>query len=155
MNRVHRRAQAGFTLIEVLTALSVGVLIAGIGLVVSWDAYRGTSLRADRDLLVALLQHARAQAIHNICVGGACTDGMSHGVHVEPDAYVMYQGAVYAEGDTYVVFPAAPTLTRTTGDVTFSRLSGTTTGVAFTISDDTGRSSTVTVSAEGRITWTD
>ncbi|MBM3272201.1 prepilin-type N-terminal cleavage/methylation domain-containing protein [Candidatus Kaiserbacteria bacterium] len=152
--RGYRRAHAGFTLVEVLVALSIGMFVAGIGLIMSWDAYRGTSLRADRDLLVALLQHARAQAIHNVCVGDECRDGVPHGVSVTADAYILYQGAGYAEAEEQAAFPAAPALTRTVGTVAFARLTGTTTGATFIIADETGRSSTVTVSTEGRITWT-
>ncbi len=156
-----RKSAKGFTLIEILIVFGLIALLGGLVLFVSMDTFRGTTFRSERDVVVGLLQHARAQAMHNICNGASCTNGMPHGVHVQNDAYIMFQGATYnPTAATNARFDADTSFVHSgylaTNDIFFSQLSGTTScGVCdLTIADTTGRSSTITVSGSGQILWT-
>lgn len=146
--------ERGFTFFEVLVTIGIFSLVGGLALLVSMESYRGSYFRSDRDLLIAALQHARSQAMSNICVG-ACTDGKPHGVHIEAEKYVIFQGASYdADDPSNAVFAAQAALVRGGGDIVFSQLSGTTTATTTTLKDDAGRESVISVSADGQITWT-
>ena len=144
----------GFTLFEVLIVIGLFTLLGGLALFMSMDSYRGSSFRSDRDLLVSLLQHARARAMNNMCIG-TCTDGKPHGVRVEPDRYVVFQGPGYSPSDPEnAVFPANPSISRTGMNVVFSQLSATTTATSTTLTGG-GRASVISISADGQITWTE
>lgn len=148
----------GFTLIEVLVVIGLVAIIGGAAAYFGLDTYRGYSFHSDRDLLVAALQHARSQAVGNICLGAGCTEGQAHGVHVESNKLVMFQGTVYNSSDP--VNASIDLNANVTGvspvptDIVFTQLSATTTGAAINLTDTTGRTSTVTISSEGQIVWT-
>lgn len=155
----------GFTLIEVMIVIAF-VAIAGAGAVFfGADTYRAYLFHSDRDLLVVALQHTRAQAIGNICLGNGCSDGKPHGVAILPDRFVMFQGSCYAspcvrDPDDVAVdadIEANPNLIHTgTMEIVFTQLSATTTGGTVTLKDSTnGRKTVITVLPEGQITWDD
>ncbi len=155
----HPRACRGFTFFEVLIVIGLLTIVGSLGLLVSMDSYRSSGFYADRNLLVAALQRARAEAINNICLG-ACTDvndGKAHGVHIQSESYVIFQGTSYSAGDPVnAVFPAHTTLTESSlSDVVFSPLTATTSTTGdITLSDNAGHTSTITIGSEGQITWT-
>jgi Tfp pilus assembly protein FimT len=147
-------------MIEVLTVIALLAIISAIGLLISFDTYRGSSFRSDRNLLIASLERARAEAISNVCLGSGCTNAYPHGVHIQSDKYVIFQGSAYNSGDANnAPFAANTVITKTPSsgplplDIVFSALSGTTTGSIITLSDPS-HSSIITVTTEGRITWT-
>ena len=149
------RPTSGFSVIEVLVVVGIFFIVSGLGLFVSLESYRGSCFNADRDLLVALLERARAESMSNTCYG-SCTDGMPHGVHVDTanNTYVIFQGAAYASADPInSSFEANPSIIKTGSDVVFSELTGATVGATFTLSGG-GRISTVTISTDGQISWT-
>jgi prepilin-type N-terminal cleavage/methylation domain-containing protein len=156
----------GFTLIEVLVVMSLMVIVAGFGLIVSMESYRGDSFRTERDTLVATLQQARTQALDNMCFGASCAGGKPHGVHLSLHQYVVFQGDSYATRDAaldtvtdaqyFGLATTSPSLT----DIVFSQLAGTTTpnpiGVTtISLVDTTGQhTSVITINPEGQISWT-
>ena len=157
MSCMSRLAPAkGFTLIEILVVMGLFALLAGLGLMVSMDTYRGSSFRADRDLFVALLQHARAQAVNNICTG-TCTDGAAHGVGVAAGAYTVFQGSSYGARDASQdqTFTASPMVTPS-GDteVVFEQLTGAVVSQRVIVLNGDGKVSTTTIETNGRIWWT-
>ena len=130
-------------------------IVGGFALFVSQETYRGSNFRSDRDLLVATLQRARAQAMNNICFG-TCTDGKPHGVHIESDKYIVFQGSTYDSSDSNnATFQSTITTAKTpsTLDIVFSQLSGTTTAIAVTLVGG-GHTSVISIGSEGQITWT-
>lgn len=146
----------GFTLIEVLLVMGMFVIISSFGLLVSMESYRGATYHSDRDLLLALLQRARAQAINNLCYGSDCEDGKPHGVHIQPDKYILFQGAVYDAGDEMnSSFETDVNVTHSfNGDFIFTQLSATTSGpITITLSGES-KTSEITVSPLGQISWT-
>ena len=145
-------------MIEVLVVLGMFAILAGFGLMVNMENYRGSSFHSDRDLLVSLLQHARAQSISNKCGGSNCNfNGKAHGVAIQGTNYVLFQGTDYASRDTSedAVFAANQSVTHAGAtEVTFSQLTATTSASAtFTLTGG-GKTSDVVVSTEGQITWT-
>ena len=150
------RLQSGFTLIEILLVLGLLAVIAGVSLVMGMDSYRGNSFRSDRDLLVAALEHARAESINAICLGSNCTDAAPHGVSIQSDSYVIFQGASYNSRDQAEdnVIPASALVSHAgLSDVVFSVLSATSTAGQIVLSDDSGHSSTITIGSLGQISW--
>jgi Tfp pilus assembly protein FimT len=157
--------QRGMTFFEVLVVMGIFVLVGGFALFVSMESYHGSSFRSDRNLLVAALQRARAQAMNNICLGAGCTDGKSHGVHIDPDAYIVFQdnGSGYISTDPLnAKFDASEAVVHSGylasplhNNVVFTQLSGNTScGTPCDISlTQGGQTSTSTVTSEGRISW--
>ena len=148
----------GFTLIEMLVVMGLLVILASLGLLVSMETYRGSSFRNERDTVVSILQKARSQAVSNVCLGSPCPDGAPHGVHVQNDKYVIFQGTTYSSGSSLneIIKPRISTtqITETT-DIVFAQLSGSvTTPGTITVSDNTGHSSVITINSEGQIIWT-
>jgi prepilin-type N-terminal cleavage/methylation domain-containing protein len=151
-----RALPRGFSFIEVLVVLGLFAILGGLALFVSMDTYRGSNFRTERDLVVGILQHARALAVNNTCMG-TCTNGLPHGVHIENSSYTIFQGAYDQNAPTNARFTANTLFSPTaTTEIIFFQLAGTTTCSActVTISDGTGHTSTITVTAEGQITWT-
>lgn len=150
----------GFTLFEVLIVIAIMVVVLGFGLFASMDSFRGGSFRSDRDLLVALLQHARSQAINNICVASTCTDGSAHGVHVDNFAhtYTVFEGTTYnatnVQNQTFQFSPATSISPAPTVDVDFSQLDGTIAATKTITLTGGGRTSVITIDPSGRIYWT-
>jgi prepilin-type N-terminal cleavage/methylation domain-containing protein len=157
----HTDRQAGFTMIEVLLVMALIALVGAFALFVSLDTYRSSSFRSDRNLLVAALQRARAQAMNNICFddGGAtftCADGKPHGVKILSNQIVVFQGSTYTGRDVAVDAPFKTNVTTVSGasEVVFSQLSGTSTVSTITLTDQSGHSSAISINSEGKIAWT-
>ena len=150
----------GLTLIEVLVVMGMIVILVGLGLVLSMDTFRGFTFRSERDTLVALLQQARSQAINNVCLGTACTNGRPHGVKIESNLYTMFQGPDYAAHDSGVdrqILPSYPLIIAagSASEVVFQQLSGNVDAQKeIFMTDGFGNSSTITVTNQGGISWT-
>ena len=67
---------SGFTLIEMLVSMGIIILIAGFGLFLSMDFYRGYLFHYEKDLVISILQKARSQSLANI-------DEKPHGVYID------------------------------------------------------------------------
>src|SRR5579859_6997626 len=90
----------GFTLVEVLVVIGILAIVAacctlGVG------SFQGGGFRAERDVLLASLMHARAQAQHAVCDAASCTGALPHGVYVRTDASGRIMSAVLFEGSAY------------------------------------------------------
>jgi prepilin-type N-terminal cleavage/methylation domain-containing protein len=151
----------GFSLLEMLVVIGMASILGGLALFASMDAFHGTNFRSERDMLVGLIQHARAQAVHNVCTGSGCTNGLPHGIRFDTDTYTLFQGGTYVAGNSTnavfeanTAFPHAGSLAGS--EVIFSQLSGTTSCSActFSLADTEGHTSTITVTGEGQIVWT-
>lgn len=159
-------SQRGVSLIEILVVVAIFAIIAAFGMMLSFDSYRSSNFRNDRNLLIAALQRARAQSMNNICLGTcAGNEGMKHGVKIITPAppatptYVIFQTTdSYTSGRDAaqdVVFQAAPATTRTDSDeVVFEQLTGAIpTQVTMTLTGS-GRTSVITINTQGAISWT-
>ena len=77
-------------MIELVVVLAIFGAIMIMGLFFDFTFYRGSSLNADVDIFVSVLQRARAKAINNI-------NESNHGIYIGPDDYVLFQGEVYTD----------------------------------------------------------
>lgn len=82
----------GFTLIEILIVIGILGILAGTGLVFSFDSYRGYLFRAEYTGVTHILSIARNRAINNF-------NESPHGVKFEPDSYVLFRGSTYSASD--------------------------------------------------------
>jgi Tfp pilus assembly protein FimT len=149
------RHARGFTFFEILVVMGLCIVVGGFALFVSMETYRGSNFHADRNLLVAALQRARAQSMNNMC-SGTCTDGKPHGVKIlSNNTITLFQGASYATRDNAYdsVFTMNVATTTAVTEVVFTQLSGGATP-AMIVLTGSDKISTTTVSAEGQITWT-
>jgi prepilin-type N-terminal cleavage/methylation domain-containing protein len=145
----------GFTFLEVLVVMSLVAIVGTFTLFMSMETFRGSNFRSDRDMLVLALQRARSEAVHNECAG-TCTDGKAHGVHIQSNAYILFQGAAYSSSDQQnISFSANTAVARTPAsvDVVFSQLTGNSSAQTITLSSQ-GKSSVISISTNGRISWT-
>ena len=149
-------ARGGFTLFEVVIVMAFIAVVGGFSMFMSMDTYRGYNFHTERDLAIAALQHARAQAIGNICNGAGCATGKPHGVSIQADKFVIFQGSSYAARDVSqdATIPANSTVAHSgQTEIVFAQLSGNV-GVPGSITfSDPGRSSNITVGAQGQIFW--
>ncbi|MDQ5922518.1 MAG: GspH protein [Patescibacteria group bacterium] len=161
-SQIISRDNKGFTLIEMVIVLALITIVGGLGLYFGLDSLRGYSFHSDRDVLVSVLQHARSEAISNICRGEGCTDGKPHGVFIRPPehpkSYVIFQGTDYANRDIdYDVVIDASSSTSFSGinEIVFERLSGNAITIGdINLVDDRNHTSTISISSMGQILWT-
>jgi Tfp pilus assembly protein FimT len=154
-----RTGESGISVIEILLVMGIVSVIAAFSMSFSLDSYREYSFRNSRDMLVSVLEKARSQSINNICLGSACSNGKSHGVHLQSGSYVIFQGPNWAGRDTNLdetIQIDSPAIQISGTDIVFLQLSGDTSsaGGTITMSDITGHISVITANAEGRIAWT-
>ena len=137
------------------------VLVSACTLLAGMDWYRSFNAHSDSDLLVTALQHARAESMHNTCLGSRCVDGAPHGVAVRPsdhpNAYIIFQGPSYAARDASadVILEASPASAATgLAEVVFAPGSGDVSAPGDIVLAEAGRTTTITVGSEGQISWT-
>ena len=149
--------KGGFTLFEIIVVMAFIAIVGTFTLLVSMDSFQSYNFHTERDILVAALQHARAQAVGNVCLGAGCTTGKAHGVSIQTDKFVIFQGTSYATRDAAMdaVLQANTTIIHSgISEVVFSELSGNSpTPGTLTISSQ-GKSSDITIGALGQIIWT-
>jgi prepilin-type N-terminal cleavage/methylation domain-containing protein len=142
-------AKRGFTIPEVLTVVGIFSLLAGLGLIMSMETYRGSSFRSERTTIVSALERARGRAMNNMYQ-------MPHGVYFDTatPAYVIFRGSSYVAGSsTNEVLPASSSAVVTgPSSVVFNQLDGTTSSSTITFTQD-GKNGTISINSEGRINW--
>ena len=129
----------------VLCVLSVAL---SAGIAASIGSFSRYEFNREKKLLVRTLEAARASAIHSV-------HHASHGVHVEANRYLLFEGDVYDPANVAnEVFYAAPSMTlAASSDAVFEELSGGALGAAAITLRQGSRAETVTIEAHGRIDW--
>jgi prepilin-type N-terminal cleavage/methylation domain-containing protein len=141
----------GFTLIEVIISITICTALVGLGLLMSMETFRGTLYRSETATIVSLLEKARSRAMNNIeqSAWSVC--------YVDP-AYLISRGAAcsLATASETITANAAVALAsdfiHTFPIITFTQLSGTTTGASLTVLQDT-RTSVISTNHEGTVIW--
>lgn len=138
----------GFTLIEILVVTVLMAMIFSLGFFVSFNSYKRYISSSEKEMLVTLLYKARNMAQNNV-------NGTSHGVHIDPSRYVLFQGTSYNQNElsNQIFEKSAAIAVSGLLEVIFEPLSGNpnTTGV-ITIAHDV-ETKTITILNEGRIDW--
>lgn len=155
------RLQSGFMVLELVVVMGLLAIVGSLGLFMSMDSLRGGAFRDERDMVVSSLQRARSQAINNICLGSGCVEGQKHGVHIGSGEYVIFQGENYdAATSTNIIIKSVSAAVFATGteNTVFNNLSGNlsvpTPAIITVFGLSRQASSTISINAEGRITWT-
>ena len=146
------RTERGFTLIEIMVAAAVMGLIMGVGTWMSFSALADSSFNAETDLIVALLQKARARSMSNMFQS-------AHGLYFDTSRYVLFRGTTYNPADpSNEAYPQNTSVSRSgppAGTVVFQQLSGMVDAAqagTIALSQDT-RSATITINTQGSIDW--
>ena len=82
----------GFTLVEVVIVISIIALLFAIGSLVDSGMYQRRLISAEQAVAISVLQKARNQAMNNMYAS-------EYGVHIDPDAYVLFRGPSYVPND--------------------------------------------------------
>lgn len=139
-------------MIEVVITLSIMMVLFGIGLFMTMDAFRGFNFRSERDTIVSLLEKARSRSMANIneTQWGVC--------YIEPN-YVIFRGSTCTPVNaTNEPLPANQKValdsnfTSAFPVIVFDQLTGDTTGVSLTVVQDS-RSASISTNHEGTIIW--
>ena len=141
--------QKGFSLIEILVAITLLAVLAGFGLVVSLDSYREFTYRSQQELLLSLLERARALSLENI-------NQMPHGLHIDSAAavYTLFQGSDFARRDVGedLVFSGNPGINFSgLSEVVFTQLSATTSAGSIILQDSAHPKAAIILNNEGQI----
>jgi Tfp pilus assembly protein FimT len=150
----------GTSLIEVIIVIGLIGLIGSLIGPIHLNEYQQYSFADERSMFVSNVQKARSRAMHSICLGSKCTNGLPHGIHIEENFYVIFQGDTYVADDPQNEKVHFHTETKVTGpvDIIFNPLSGVASttplnswDVVFTHGS---RIATTSLNTEGQITWT-
>lgn len=141
--------RSGFSIIEIVIVIAIFGMLLAIGLPIGLDAYRNYLLTSESRNLLSILRRAETNAFAN-------KNGSAHGVAVQSDRFVLFQGQSYASRDAPYdeEYPKSGTVTSSgTAEIIFSQISGKpSASAAITLSNEL-RSQTITVNEEGTINW--
>lgn len=145
-----KRAQAGFSLIEVLLSVVIISVLTGLSLPV----FNSFQTRSDLDMTAQQI----ASALRRGQVYSRGNSGNSQwGVHVTSTDVTLFKGATYAGRDTaYDEATAVPANISTTipSDIMFSVPAGTPTASAsMTLTSNTNETRTITINAKGMVNY--
>ncbi len=139
----------GFTLIELLIASAVGVVILTTGVAIGAGQFQTYSLRTERDVVVSMLERARARAMSNV-------DQANHGFSVQAANFVIFEGNSYAAriAANDQIVPRSGFVTASgVSEVVFSELSGNASASGDLILATGSGSRTININNEGRISY--
>lgn len=145
-------APRGFTLVESLTVIAIMAVLAGV-FMSGLSQYRASqTLMLSSQNVASLLRSARAQAMEG-------KEGTSWGVHFGTDSVALFSGSSYDANATDTLQVSlgglevqSLSLAGGGADVVFQSLTGDTVeqgSVTLTLSSDSSRTRTVSVSAQG------
>ncbi len=142
-------SRSGFSLIEILIAIAIFSIIAGVVGILGNSLYAGYIVFSEKITVVAALEKARSQAMANVGT-------TSHGVYFGGEDYILFEGTSYAaRASAYdEIIPRAPGIA-TTGlaEVVFNPLSGDTATIG-TVNISAGQNpTTISINQEGRISY--
>lgn len=80
----------GFSLIEIVIVIGLVGVLTACSVAFSMSSVSRTHALSERDLLVSLLTQTRAKAVANV-------QEKPHGVYIETDNYIVYEGTIYEE----------------------------------------------------------
>ena len=143
-------------MIETILVLVLVSALASVGVLMSRDTYQSVIQRAERDVVVTLLQKARSHALNNF-------NQSRWGVCAEPDRamYVFFRGtySVDAHINEYTAMASRVVASSSQaiflcarGGVVFTQLTATTSSTTLFIVEGAS-TSTISIHHEGTIAW--
>ncbi len=141
------KTSPGVTLLEVTIVLGISLLLLAIIPLTDSQAYRRYLLTSEKDSLVYTLQRARNQAINNV-------NQAPHGVYIEQNAYILFQGASYASRNSAYdnIIPSSSQISKNgMQEIIFEQLNGNgNTNGLITLSNNS-HSLTISINTAGQI----
>ncbi len=141
----------GTTLIEILITLAVLALVLALGLFMSFEAYRSTTRRSERETIVSMLERARSRALANI-------GETSWSVCYDAGNYIIAKGSTCNDSVAYDRVEANPVVVADSDfsdfPIEFAQVTGTVAGAPKTVTvTQNGKDEEIEVNHEGRINW--
>ena len=84
---------SGFTVMEFMIAVSIIIIISGGSVIYGAQAYRSELMAGEKSVALGVLRRARALAMSG-------RDGLSHGVKITSQKYIVFSGSSYATSST-------------------------------------------------------
>lgn len=147
---------------ETMIVMAIMLFIGGLGLYYNLSNLNHSSFSSDHNILISSLLYSRGKAIANIC-NGLCIGGMSHGVYLNNNKYIIFQGENYSTRNPLydITFEANPNIISSgINEIVFEKLSGEAKSVEpppwniYLKNTQTNQKSTITINSEGQILWT-
>jgi prepilin-type N-terminal cleavage/methylation domain-containing protein len=140
---------SAFTLIEVLVVIALLGVVASFSVLMGTDALARATAHSERDLVVTLLEGARARSLANI-------DETPHGLHIDASSYIVFMGSAYSAGDPDNESTPKDSAVTVSGptDIIFDPLSGNVgTGEGTLLFADGTSEASIDINEQGRIDW--
>ena len=116
-----------FTLIEVLILLGMLATVTAATSGMSAGSFARVRVRMDQSTLVDTLHRAQSAAMQGVCTESICHRGVSHGVRIERDRFVLFSGASYASrsaAEDEVIIRSSDSEIDGAQEFSFARMSG-------------------------------
>lgn len=139
----------GFTLIEFLISIAIIFSIGTLGLFISMDFYKSSSLNSECNIAISILQKVRNLSMTNI-------NEAKHGIYLDADKYTIFQGENYSSRNPAYdeIIYINPIITRDgLQEVVFEQLTGRPNAIGNIVLSNQTRSVIISIENEGRINW--
>jgi Tfp pilus assembly protein FimT len=138
----------GFTLIEIITVISLTVMVFGFSAALGFDAFKRNYLKTEQSTLISVLQKARSQAINNV-------NNSKHGFYFNGTDYIIFEGDSYGSNPPmdFIVEKNFSIIFGGLTEVVFDQLSGKASPAGEMTLSDGVSVITISISSEGRINW--
>lgn len=138
----------GLSIIEILLSSAILVMLLTLGAPVAVDFYQSELITSERDNLVSILKRARTLSLAN-------KDKSAHGVYIDNNQYVLFEGSSYAARNTIYDEPSvrnSALVFSGAGEIVFAPLSAT--APSATVSANIGQKTfTIATNTEGGVMW--
>ena len=141
-------SRTGFTVMEFMISIAIIIIISGGSVIYGAQAYRSELMAGERSTALGVLRRARSLAMSG-------RDGMSHGVKVTSQGYVVFSGSSYATNSpiTRETYPRNGGIIATGTDEFVFALGTGRSATGTLILSSSNASSSIVVESIGRITW--
>ena len=147
---LHNSPRSGFTLIEILVVSAIITVLASLGLLMSFDVYRGFSFHSEVSTVASLLMRARSRSLANI-------NQIPHGLHFDSAGYNLFEGAIFDPdnpANEFIASGPGVEIVSSAEDIVFEQLSGGSSEEEIVIREkESERFLTININEEGRINW--
>ncbi|MBI4993586.1 prepilin-type N-terminal cleavage/methylation domain-containing protein [Candidatus Wolfebacteria bacterium] len=138
----------GLTMIEIIVAMAILSVIAGLGFWVSLEFYKTYNLDSEFNILTSALRKVRNLSMTNF-------NESAHGIYIEPNRYVIFQGSSYvARNQSFdEIYEPLSVNFSGIGEAVFSQLSGDSSASGTIKINYETKNRQVFINYDGKIDW--